>query len=374
MLILLLAAYYLDSSELGLYSLVQSLLLTFHVVAGLGISTAATQIVAKQNAKDITAIIRFCLISGLTVGLGGFVASVPLSVLFIGTSGISFEIKLASTVIVLGVVNSAVIGASIGAKNFIGYFKSSVIATSVSIVCSWLFIAFYGYRGAILSILTIELLTFVALYWFVVKGRLLCNLRCDVNSVIDVIKLAGPVGLSGLFVVPINWYIYKTIVATDGVAAMGLVNALNQWFALLVFLPGVIGSALLPYLISNNNNSVLNGGRYIVLPAVFFAVLLSLFAEYVIQLYGEYSFQNGYWPFLVMVFSTVFAAYSAMQNNFILAKFNNIIILVANMLMALITLLAFILSVSYLNAVLAFAVARFGGYAVRVVYVAVKKY
>src|SRR5262249_41467694 len=62
-------------------------------------------------------------------------------------------------------------------------------------------------------------------------------------------RFSIPAALGGVMVVPVNWVCSALLVnQPKGYAEMGAFNAASQWYNLLMFLPTVLGGALLPIL------------------------------------------------------------------------------------------------------------------------------
>ena len=96
----------------------------------------------------------------------------------------------------------------------------------------------------------------------------------------------------------------------DGYGEMGIFSAANQWYAMLMFLPGILGSVVLPMLSDqlgqkNTKQSMktmvlaIKVNLLIVTPLVLMA---SIASPYIMSLYGE-GFRSG-WPTLVVVLLT----------------------------------------------------------------------
>ena len=124
-------------------------------------------------------------------------------------------------------------------------------------------------------------------------------------------KFSLPAVLAGSMVGPVNWLCSAMLVnRPGGYGEMGIFSAANQWFALLMFLPAILGSVILPVLsnqLGQNDSKqsmktlvlVMKMNLLIIIPLVVFT---SIASPYIMSLYGE-GFGVG-WPTLVIVLIT----------------------------------------------------------------------
>jgi len=110
---------------------------------------------------------------------------------------------------------------------------------------------------------------------------------------------------------PVNWACAAMLVNEPrGYAEMGLFNAANQWFNALLFLPGILGQALLPMLSERIGlNDTARSGRMMMFSIKLNAVVagslvgvLAVLSPFIMGLYGP-TFRNA-WPVLIVVLVT----------------------------------------------------------------------
>ncbi len=124
-------------------------------------------------------------------------------------------------------------------------------------------------------------------------------------------RFSLPAVAAGAMVSPVNWICEALLVNQEGgYGEMGIYSAANQWFNVLLFLPSMLGSVVLPVLseqLGRNNTAqslktlvlAIKANLILVAPIV---VLGSLASPYIMKLYGE-SFSGG-WPTLAVVLAT----------------------------------------------------------------------
>jgi O-antigen/teichoic acid export membrane protein len=110
---------------------------------------------------------------------------------------------------------------------------------------------------------------------------------------------------------PADWICSAMLVnQPDGYGEIGIYNAANQWFTLLLFLPNILGNVVLPMLSDQlgRNETDRSFKTLLLAIAINFSVvtplvlIAGLASPYIISLYGE-SFSAG-WPTLVVALLT----------------------------------------------------------------------
>jgi O-antigen/teichoic acid export membrane protein len=90
-------------------------------------------------------------------------------------------------------------------------------------------------------------------------------------------RFSLPAVLSGTMVGPVYWVCSALLVhRPDGYAQMGLWNAANQWFAVMLFLPAVLGQAVFPMLSEALGRGDLKGSRRLLLVSMKLNALIVL--------------------------------------------------------------------------------------------------
>lgn len=119
-------------------------------------------------------------------------------------------------------------------------------------------------------------------------------------------QFSVPAAIDGLLVIPVNWGCTAILVnQPNGYAHMGAYNAAAQWFHVVLFLPGVLGSALLPVFAdrlgegdSNSTAAILRAmlrvNAAVVVPA---ALVASVLSPLIMRLYGGEYVEA--WPTLI---------------------------------------------------------------------------
>lgn len=245
----------------GEIGMVQSTMGMFGVFAGFGLGATATKYIAEFRTKDP---IRAGRIANLTIIVSLFTAGL-MAIVCLGMSSWLAEKTLnraelapliaAGSVLLFVSTLGGVLSATLsGFEAFREIAKiniwQGVAAPIITIPLVW----FFGVHGAIASI-TIN--AAIGLYLCVIAlrrkyAKFGISYRFDRAAWGEgpvLWKFTFPSMLSGLMVGPIVW-ITNAILANqpNGYGELGLFNAANQWRMVIVFLPGILTSAMLPVL------------------------------------------------------------------------------------------------------------------------------
>jgi len=124
-------------------------------------------------------------------------------------------------------------------------------------------------------------------------------------------KFSLPAVLAGSMVGPVNWLCAAFLVnQPDGYGEMGIFNAANQWYTIMMFLPGLLGSVVLPVLSERlGQKDTMQSKKTMVLAMkvnallVFpFVIIASIASPLIMSFYGK-GFSDG-WPTLIVVLLT----------------------------------------------------------------------
>lgn len=257
----ILVARMLGKEGFGEIGMVQSTMGLFGVFAGFGLGSATTKYVAEYRSREPER-------AGRVVVLGqalAFVLAAAVALVCAASSGWlaqsslgrpSLQPLVASGALLLffsalsGVVNAALSGLEAFRDVAIVSTLQGIAAPLLTVPLVWL----HGTEGAVASWTAISALSLGA-------GAFLLGKRLEAAGISVrlsrsawreapiIWKFALPATLSSLLVAPVTWVTNAILVnQPDGYGQLGLFNAANQWRLLVVFLPGLLASAMLPVL------------------------------------------------------------------------------------------------------------------------------
>lgn len=318
----IIVARILGKEGFGELGIIQSTIGMFGVFAGFGLGLTATKHVAEFKNKDPERTGRIIGLSNVSAIISGGVMALILIIIAPWLASKTLAAPHLAEYLQIGaglLFLSAVTGAQTGALSGFEAFKTIAKVNFWSGITNFPLIVFGVYMGGLKGAVW-GLVAGMAVNWLLNKIALKdeterANIKINFKEFRQELKVLWnfslPAFLSGIMVSPVNWICNAMLVnQPNGYVEMGIFNAANQWFTALLFIPGILGSALLPILSEQmglNNRPLskkaltlsikLNGAS--VLPLVMVGCLISPF---IMQLYGE-TFSEA-WPTLVIVLLT----------------------------------------------------------------------
>lgn len=317
-----LVARMLGKAGYGELGMIQSTVGMFGVFAGFGMGLTATKHVAEFRQSDPDRAGRiiglsglFAMLTGGLMALGLFIFAPWLAEHTINATHLAGVLRIGALILFINALNGAQTGALSGFEAFKTIAHVNLFVGLVSfpiLVCG---AHFGGLTGAVwalaINLCFNLLLNHMALRKEARRYSVPFSFR-DCGREWSVLwKFSLPAVLAGSMVGPVNWACNAMLVnRPDGYGEMGIFSAANQWFALLMFLPCILGGVVLPVLsdqLGQNNTKqsmktlvlAIKMNLLIVTPLVLVA---SIASPYIMSLYGE-GFGDG-WPTLVVVLMT----------------------------------------------------------------------
>ena len=318
----ILVARILGKTGYGELGIIQSTVAMFGVFAGFGLGMTATKHVAEFHRSDPDRAGRVMGISALfAVVTGGAMAA---TLLFfapwlaentLNAAHLAGVLRIGALILFINALNGAQTGALAGFEAFKTIAKVNIwvgLASFPILLCG---AVLGGLRGAVWA-LAINLI----LNW--VLNHVALRREAHLHQVPFSIKGCAcewpvlwryslPAAMASSMVGPVNWFCSAMLVnQPNGYEEMGIFNAANQWFAMLMFLPGLLGSVVLPLLanqIGKNENMQSKRTLILAMKANFFIVMplvliVGAMSPFIMALYGE-GFITG-WSTLVVVLIT----------------------------------------------------------------------
>ena len=294
----------------------------FSAFAGLGLGMTATKYVAELRVKDAARAGRMIAVSTVVATVGGAVFAILffllapwLSRYTLAAPQMTVPLRIGALALFFSSINGAQAGVLYGFEAFRTTAKLQAI---VGFLDSPFMLGgyFLGGLNGILWGMAASRFT----YWLLMRHALRAEARrhnvplifSHWKDELGVLwRFSIPAALGGIMVIPVNWMCSAILVNQPrGYAEMGAYNAANQWYNILMFLPAVLGGALLPILSDRMGDRdgktseriftgmmKLNG--IILIPA---ALFMSLFSPFIMRLYGV-GFHDA-WPTLIAVLWT----------------------------------------------------------------------
>ena len=318
----ILVARILGKTVYGELGMIQSTVGMFGVFAGFGLGLTATKYVSEFRQSDperagriISLSGTFALLTSGVMALGLFFFAPWLAEHTINAQHLADVLRVGALILFINSLNGAQTGVLSGFEAFktIAHVNFFVGLISFPIlVCG---AHFGGLTGAVWA-LAINLgincvLNHLVLLKEARRHSVPFSFR-DCHREWSILwKFSLPAVLAGSMTSPVNWVCNAILVnRPDGYSEMGIFSAANQWYAVLMFLPGMLGNVVLPVLsdqLGQNNTKqsmktlilAIKTNLFIVAPMV---VVGSIASPYIMSFYGE-GFSDG-WLTLVVVLMT----------------------------------------------------------------------
>jgi O-antigen/teichoic acid export membrane protein len=254
------AARLLGKEGFGQFGLIQSTMETFSVFAGLGLGLTATKFVAElrnaapARAARIVALSRyFALLTGSATAALVFAFADRLAAGVLASPSMATGLRIVSIVLLLGALNGAQRGALYGFEAFGAIAKIAIISGVVGLFVMVAAASAAGLTGAVWALAINMAFACVLSHHFLKRETKKHAMDAGAAGAWTEWRVLAnfslPAVLGGLSVLPVYWACNLIVVnQPNGYAEMGLLNAANQLRNIILFIPSVITSVILPML------------------------------------------------------------------------------------------------------------------------------
>jgi O-antigen/teichoic acid export membrane protein len=317
-----LVARMLGKTGFGELGMIRSTVGMFGVFAGFGLGLTATKHVAEFRSSDPARagrIIGFswfvATLTGGLMALGLLIFAPWLAENTINAPHLAGVLRIGALILFVNALNGAQTGALAGFEAFktIAYVNLFVGLISFPVLVGGAY--FGGLTGSVWA-LAINLgvnwlLNHLALRKEASRYNVPLTFKNCSRELSVLWKFSLPAVLAGSMVGPVHWVCSALLVnQTGGYDEMGIFSAANQWYAMLLFLPGLLGQVVLPVLserlgqkqIKQSAKTMILAIKVNAILVLPFVVIVSLASPFIMNLYGE-SFRSG-WPTLIVVLLT----------------------------------------------------------------------
>lgn len=266
---MLIAARLLGLEPFGQLSLLYNTAMTFHVVASLGLIMTGTKLVAefaKTDKPKTGRIIALChyvaLLSGGLVGLGMLATAPWIAAEILNDPSLAMGVRLTALLLLFQVLADSMLGINLGFLAFRGIFVANAVTGISAFVCLVAGAYWGGVVGGLLGLAAAEAVRLMMLFRLAHRSADSQSIPRSWRFPTEELPVLWHVSLPAMATVmlwlPVTWVGTLMLVREPGgFGEMGLFGAANQWFSLLMFVPGVMTQTILPIL----SEQVSDGGR-----------------------------------------------------------------------------------------------------------------
>lgn len=257
MLSMMFVARILGKEDYGQLGIIQSSLIMFEAIAALGMGVTTTKHIAEYRNTDkdkVSRIIKLTRLTTLATAVSFavviYLIAPWLSASMLGSDGLTGYVRISALILLF--TNFAGGRLSILA-GFEAYHWMALVNSLAGIMTLFLIPAgayFYGIEGALWGLVGVSVIN--ALMNSILSARVIRKEAIPRAATLTREELrllwnfSVPAMMAGILYAPVNWIGNAYLVKAAGYGEMGLFAAANQWFSILLFIPGVITSVFLP--------------------------------------------------------------------------------------------------------------------------------
>lgn len=303
----LVLARVLGRETFGEFGAIDSTVGMFAVFGNLGLSLSAIKFITQYRHSDperAGRILGLCYVLSIaagTVAAGALIVAAPwLASSALASPRLAIDLQLAAFVLLLSAVNGTLNGVMLGLQAFraSGWVNVAIGVVTFPILVIGALVA--GIRGAVVGLVIVQaanaLATLSALRPVAEQHGLRPRWRGCFGECRTLLRFSVPALLNSALIAPVNWLLVTLLVNYGGgYSELGLFQVANNWFLVLLFIPGKLSQVYYPLIEDQLARGDLASarafvGRLMRLNLVVFGVLaliLTFVSQYILQCYGH---------------------------------------------------------------------------------------
>lgn len=250
----------LGKEGFGEYGIIQSTVGMFGMFAGFGLGLTAMKYVAEFRRKDPVKAGRILGISALVVSVSGSILCIALLILSpwlasrtLAAPQLVGPLRIGALLMLITAFNGAQTGALMGLEAFKAIARVNLYAGLLTLPFVVYGVVFFGLEGALWGLVAGAAVNWLLNHLVLRREAANFGIPLTFKGCLEerqvLWSFSLPAVLSSMLAAPINWVCNTLLVnQPNGYAEMGILNAANQWFAVLLFVPGVLARYTIPVL------------------------------------------------------------------------------------------------------------------------------
>lgn len=329
-----LLARVLEQNQYGAFAYVQSTVTMAATIAGAGTGIVATKIVSEgAHGRSSSISEQLSTLYGAIMILAGASVLLLLLVLLLTDlfSEVSWPVLLAMPLVPLAAIQGLQIGALVGFELHKKIGEIVVVSAFVNIIAACGLAHIAGVTGAVLGLLIGSAVTAFLLQTSILgamrNSGILYSSRPSFSMDRNLWRFALPSLLSSLVGAPVAWATMSMLKSAAGLAAVADFNVANQWRQLVVFLPTIICTVLLPRIIRSSGGEGSEAAKRLFIANLSASIIISslaatavaIGAPMLVGLYGA-SYESATPALRLLAFSGVLSSAAAIVGQIIIVQ------------------------------------------------------
>jgi O-antigen/teichoic acid export membrane protein len=256
----LMVARVLGREVFGQFGAIDTTVGMFAVFGNLGLAVSTTKLLAKHRDADPRTAGRVLALSSLYAIMAGTAAALCLVIAApwmaktsLAAPQLTLDLRIGALVLFFSAINSTLAGAQNAFQEFRSIARIGVITGALSVPTLVSGARLGGVEGAVIGLVVIQAATCLLQVAAIkrccgVKGIAIEWKGCWVERW-RLIRFSVPAFLSSSLNAPVNWLCIALLINYGGgYSQMGLLQIVNVWFLLLLFVPGKLAQVYFPLL------------------------------------------------------------------------------------------------------------------------------
>lgn len=337
----IIVARFLGKDIFGEYGIIRNTLASIAVFSTFGLGYTATKYVAEyknSNPEYIHIILRYSRNITLTVSgimaVGLFSSAKYVADIVLEAPHLTTPLRFVSVWIIFNAVTTTQIGVLAGFGDFKGMAKVNTIVGITTFFSSLVFTYYWQLNGALAALLFSQVLNWWLNYRLVNR-----NLSKKEETLVkekplfrELISFSLPVALQEAVFSLSSWMISLLLIKLSTYGELGLYSAAIQWYAIILFIPGILRNVILTHLAEAHNDEIRHNRVLkitmlfnFLMTAVPFLVVF-IFSGLIVRFYGE-TYTGLKQVIILVTMNAIFSSISSVYIQAFMSKGKNWIML-----------------------------------------------
>ena len=334
----------LGADVFGEYGMVKSTLAYVATFSTFGLGYTATKYIAQCKPNDTDSIRKIIISSTrITVATSGIMAML----LLLFANKLSVEphlipvLRYTALIIIFNAVNTTQLGLLSGFKDFKTIAINNTIVGIITFLLGTVLTYFFGLDGAVAALFTSTVIQCILNhfavrrhYHSVAKDKRHISFSELLPITKELLIFSLPIALQECVYASASWLRMLVLVKLAGYDELGLYTASNQWFIMILFIPGVLRNVILSHLSSSVSNTEHHTRTFAtmlkinIVATLIPATLIAIASPLICHIYGE-SFDGFLIVLLIAIATSIFGCIAGIYTQEFISRGKNWTILCA---------------------------------------------